>query len=343
MRACIVCGCRSDDASTVILATTTTANHSTAMLHALDGQTGTVLWTFSSALPAKRMHVDLSRDGAHILLVNGAELTVLERASGQRRAPPFDMGMEVRPLPSRHLATPYYVAHARLTHGMLAPAPPHPPQVSADLCPMGVFIAYGLSDARILQWNSTAGAYTPHHTFAPPHTPGAPGAAPAAANPTESWLVTSATTVVNGGGTAAGGCLCAFGWREQGTGALGVTVHSMLSSAQFVAWRSSGAAQKAAELSLEAHLHYLAVAHWGIHATATEPAGSVGGSAHADTPAIDPQVMRERPSAPSALRARVSGQHLTRPVHVLVTIYSLCYMHALHHSRTRPRAAGDAL
>ena len=123
----------SDDASTVILGVTN-SNHTASSLHALDGQSGKLLWRYQFAAPAARTHVDLSRDGAHILFVNGAQLVVLERATGRPRAPAFDMGFAV----------------------------------SADLCPMGVFIAYGLTDARILRWNHTANAYTLHHTFAPP-------------------------------------------------------------------------------------------------------------------------------------------------------------------------------
>jgi hypothetical protein len=128
----------SDDGSTFIFAYMTGSEFTTPMIIALDAQSGTLLWEYTAGAGADStdymLHVDLSRDGAHILFVTGSTFVVLEKSTGKPRAGEHDMGAAVE----------------------------------AQICPMGVFITYGSTTATVLKWNSTKADYTLQHTFQPP-------------------------------------------------------------------------------------------------------------------------------------------------------------------------------
>ena len=242
----------SQDGSTAVLAHATLGGGggggggggAACALSAFDAQSGAALWTYDcGGAAAQRMHADVSRDGSHALLTNGAALHVVERATGQLRPTkdgslPLDMGAAV----------------------------------SAQICPMGVFLTFGFADARVFKWSSLGGAYRPQRTFPPPDGGGG-------------WRLTHSATSVNGGGLAPGGCLCGFGWvrdmpgassSSSSAGAVAASAFSMLSFDQYLGWIGPpGPLDSSPKVAM--HMQYLALAHWGSDA-APAPRGDGGGA-----------------------------------------------------------------
>jgi len=219
----------SDDGSTVAFAVSSNKSNTggpdydwpSPQLHVLDGQTGKVLWVFdlrSQGINSSSPGVSITRHGEFIAFSNQAVTYVLNRKDGSLRGPAVNKGVD---------------------------APCH-------ICPMGVYIAWGFTEAHIARWNATIGSYVDRWVF--------PGKDE---NGTQ-WYVVGAVSSVNGGGSQADGCLASFGWiKAGGARQARVDVYSMLNGKKYWTWLSSEDVQVQTEPYLSMHMNFVAVGHWG--------------------------------------------------------------------------------
>ena len=217
-----------------------------AVLYAVDGQSGALLWTFAppplpplsepmmdgDGNPTGIASISTSRDGASTAWAVGRYIYVIEKATGKLRAPPI----------------------YRVRHG------------AAQLCPMGVFLVFGggilpsnifnasnepnvmhvhsdaeMNRARVGGIDSTAGATILRWSSQSQTYELAPDQLPA---DTADWNATSFTISKNGGPPPAlDGCLVAVCWTHDsgggggGSGTPRATVTSLLSGKVFLDWR----------------------------------------------------------------------------------------------------------
>lgn len=205
----------SDDGSTVAIAVWSTFNSTeqTGQLHVLDAQTGKLLY-FVKAATGEELHVSISRHGEWTAFTDGRSVSVYNR-TGFLRTAPFTV-----------------------------------PE-NAYLCPMGVFLMSGYTDAKLYEWKEQDGAYKLIWSMSGQDAEG------------NQWYFWTTAFTVNGGGGAPDGCLVAIGWVNQQSTAVRVDVYSVLTFKNYWTWTSFTNAQDQTVPNLSWHMNYLAMSQWG--------------------------------------------------------------------------------
>jgi len=153
------------------------------------------------------------------------------------------------------LGADFYVVNTTTMHGALAgPAPINMGfgVANAHMCPMGVFLSFGfVNTASIYMWNPAANAFLFKWNTTGP------------GNATHPWILESSVMSVNGEDMNPAGCVVALGWMRGDGMQAAVSVTSMLTQKQFLAWKSpvSPAGQNPPSVAMD--LNYLAVGTWG--------------------------------------------------------------------------------